>query len=129
MPPIFWAVSRVSVTRGGAQAIWDIQSVTTSTPLLEWGGASSQVVQLGDLNTAGSTGAGQITVENVTAGTTATWQVGPPSVPEAPVGRCQWRTAGSGWMDDHQGGRNHGSVLDSLHVRKHAAEGLGELQR
>lgn len=66
-------------TFDGSQAIWDLYSTLgtfSSAPVLQWAGAGSQAIKLGDLTSAGTTGNGAIIVSNSVAGTTATFEVG-----------------------------------------------------
>lgn len=72
-----YALSDTSAV-GGASAIWNQQAVANNVGVstLEWSGAGSQTIPLGDLNTAGNLGNGAIRLINATASTIATWQVG-----------------------------------------------------
>lgn len=66
-------------TFDGSHATWNLSSTLntfSSSPVLQWAGAGSQTIRLGDLNTAGTTGTGNIIVSNNVPGTTATFEVG-----------------------------------------------------
>lgn len=68
-----------ATTFDGSHATWDLYSVFntfSSLPILQWAGTGSQTVELGDLNSSGTTGNRTVIVSNSVAGTTATFAVG-----------------------------------------------------
>jgi autotransporter-associated beta strand protein len=62
---------------GSALATFDLQSLTAGTENLQYAGASTNpVIRLGDLNTAGNTGSGALTLRNATATATVIYEIG-----------------------------------------------------
>jgi autotransporter-associated beta strand protein len=70
-----------TTTIGAGKSIWDLQSgsaVAGGQPILQWGGAGAvaRIVPLGDLNSTGNVGNGNLVVRNGVAGSAVTFQVG-----------------------------------------------------